>query len=391
MEKVYIKDVFTSESLNLYLKPEYIYMELEGDILFNIGDYVYKGDIIIKKNNNNVYSSVSGYIRNHVYKYILNKGLVKCIVIENDYKEKMRRKKRLDYSKDQFTYNLKMNKLIDCYEEYNIKYFVINAIDIEPYVFSKRCFVNEKASKILEMVDNIRIKLDLPRAILVIVDNPLYNNLYHYIGTYPKIKIVKVDNYYPVGNDMVLIRELFNVIYRNTALEKNIYILDLLSLNDVWNVLKNNYPRNEKIITIGSNLGFNKVVEVKIGTLVSDIINYYGIQNLSNDFCVTIGGPLTGKQISNIDTVITKDVNAIFITKNKIIKEKKCISCGKCNNVCPINLVPVFIMRCIDNKEIIKNLSIDKCIECGLCSYICPSDINLKGYINYAKEVIKGE
>ena len=110
-----------------------------------------------------------------------------------------------------------------------------------------------------------------------------------------------------------------------------------------------------------------------------------------NDISITIGGPLSGRQISSDDIVITRDIAAIFITKEQTVKEKECISCGKCNSVCPIHLVPVFIMKNINNISNLKKLGTEKCTECGLCSYICPSYINLKDYIIKAKEMIADE
>ena len=61
-------------------------------------------------------------------------------------------------------------------------------------------------------------------------------------------------------------------------------------------------------------------------------------------------------------------------------KEKplSCIKCGKCSEVCPMNLIPSLIM---DNPNMAKNLKIDKCVRCGLCSYICPSKIDVREHI----------
>ena len=54
-------------------------------------------------------------------------------------------------------------------------------------------------------------------------------------------------------------------------------------------------------------------------------------------------------------------------------------------------MVPVFIMKNINNISNLKKLGTEKCTECGLCSYICPSYINLKDYIIKAKEMIADE
>ena len=381
MEKIYIKEKYTCKNIDKYLRPEYIYIPINNN-KYKVGDYIYKNELI----TNNTYSPISGYVRENIYKYINNKK-VKCMVIENDYKEKYKNN-NYNFNKEKCINTLKINNLIEDYEKYDIKYLVINAIDIEPYIFSKRAYINNYSAKILNIIDKIMNKLNILKTLIAV--SSLDDNLNNYIGTYPNIKIIKVDNYYPVSNSRLLLKELFGFTYSSTSLEKKVWIIDLLSLIEIESIIKNNHPKNEKIITLGGSCIKNTIIKVKIGTSLREIIKYIGGYKYSN-ISITIGGPLTGKQIENDDIIITKDVNAIFITKNKNITQNKCISCGRCNRVCPANLVPVFIMQNINNKNNLNKLNINKCIECGLCSYICPSNIDLKNYIIKAKEVIENE
>ena len=383
MEKIYIKENSKCSNVDKYLKPEYIYIPI-NDNKYIEKDYIYKNELI----TDNIYSPISGYVRDDTYKYINNKK-TKCMVIENDYKEKNRSNKYV-FNKDNFINTLINNNLIDNYDEYNIKYLVINAIDIEPYIYSKKFYINNYTSEILGIIDSIMTKLNISKSVIAVTSDELYNNLFNYIGTYPNIKIIEVDDYYPVGNNRVLFKELFGYTYNKTSLERKVWILDILSLIDVDSIIKNNIPKNEKIITIGGTSIKNSVIRVKIGTSVREIIKYLGGYK-ANDISITMGGPLTGKFIDSDDTIITKDTTSIFMTKDKSIKEKECILCGRCNSVCPINLVPVFIMKNINKEKILNKLNINKCIECGLCSYICPAYINLKDYIIKAKGVINNE
>lgn len=381
MEKVYIKEKYTCSNLDNFLKPEFIYIPVDSS-KYLVGDYIYKNDMII----DNVYSPISGYVRENTYMDIDNRK-TNCMVIENDYKEKYKSNNYI-FNKDMFINSLRSNNFIDIYDNYDIKYLVINAIDIEPYIFSKRVYIEKETSCILNIIDNIMPKLNISKTLIAVTSDKLYNNLFNYIGSYPNIKIIMVDNYYPVSNNKILLKELFNYTYNKTSLEKKVWILDLLSLIDIEGIIKNNIPKNETIITIGGTGIKSTCIRVKIGTSVKEIINYLG--GYKKNYTITIGGPLTGKQI-NDDTIITKRVTAIYITKKNSIKELDCNSCGKCIRVCPVNLMPVFIMKNINNKKNLYKLNIDKCIGCSLCSYICPSHINLNNYIDKAKDVIKNE
>ncbi len=60
-------------------------------------------------------------------------------------------------------------------------------------------------------------------------------------------------------------------------------------------------------------------------------------------------------------------------------EERACINCGYCTNICPVDLMPSFIMKALysDDIEDALNYGILDCCRCGLCSYTCPSKIEL--------------
>ena len=90
-------------NIEMYIKPEFVYVPLENKngttykYLVKEGDYVYKGMIVAinKDNNFPVHSSVSGYAVCGTNKLISNGKRIKCVVIENDFKEKYEKSKFL--------------------------------------------------------------------------------------------------------------------------------------------------------------------------------------------------------------------------------------------------------------------------------------------------------
>jgi ferredoxin len=63
--------------------------------------------------------------------------------------------------------------------------------------------------------------------------------------------------------------------------------------------------------------------------------------------------------ITGCDATKTGDVSIV-------VNKDKCISCGKCEEVCPFKAVRLVGS---DNKAVIDP---DKCIQCGDCIEVCP-------------------
>jgi len=60
-------------------------------------------------------------------------------------------------------------------------------------------------------------------------------------------------------------------------------------------------------------------------------------------------------------------------------EERACINCSYCENICPNDLMPQFIMKALVTDEIEEALQLGMldCSRCGLCAYTCPSKIEL--------------
>lgn len=361
MKKILIKEGIVNRDYVSFLKPKYVYLNYSEDIKLNT--YIYKGDLIGEN-----YSSVSGFIRG----VKLSGDNRRYFIIENDYKEKRRR--------SSVKYLSNNNSFINI--DRRVKYLVINAIDIEPYVYVRRVLVKEISYKILYMLDSVIKMYDIRRAIIVINDDYSFNLLNTYLGTYPNIKIIKVRNYYPVGNNDILLKEL--------CIGKSNYVIGIERLMDIYKRINKGTFSDDVLITIGGNVLKKSInVRVKEGTLLRELLLY--LEYEVGDYYLMRGGPLRGKMIKDDNVVITKDDYAFMIFKDNNYMEEECVLCGKCSDVCPEKLVPVFIMNCMKNKSSLKKTNLSKCIDCGLCSYICPSKINLRSYIDKAKDMVENE
>ena len=404
-------------NIDVKFKPELVYIPLENrygntyKYLVKEGDYVYKGQVVAinKYHNFPIHSSVSGYAVCGSNKIISNGKKIKCVVIENDFKEKyekskLKKKDISKYTKEMFIDDLRENGISGLggadyptflkYSIDNIKCLVINAVECEPFVSCDKVVVANYADNILEAIDNILDIMKIPRAIIAISNNDvksirMFNK---YIKTYPNISLSLVENAFPNGWERLVIRNTLGIEYDRYPSDKGIIVNNVSTIYAIYEMFKYNRPLTERVITItGTGIKKRKNVKVKIGSLASDVINEIDeYKNIKKPLFV-VGGPMMGKSMPCDDVVITKDVTSILVIDDNFEKNLPCIKCGKCTMVCPVNIMPVLIMENINNIDNLNKLKCNKCIGCGLCSYICPSKIEVREFVNIAKEKVNNK
>lgn len=413
------KELTKSKKLVFYNKPKKVYIPLisGGDrnvtVIVKKGDYIHKGSIVAKRKGKYkipIYSSVSGTVIDFEEKYCNDGDLVKCVVIENDFKERIERnhfvRERInDYTKKEF-----ISILQDCgivgeggagfptYAKYNtdmeIKTLIVNALESEPYITNDSALLKEKVEEILETMDAIMDINGIKEGFIALSKNSkLIKKINNYIGTYPRIKIVLIPEFYPMGWERYLVKLIKNTTYNQLPLEQGIVVNNLSTIYSIYEALKYNKPLIEKIVTFtGEMLKQPKNIHLKIGTSVKDVIESIDGYKRNKDVVMVAGGPMMGKCVPSDDLVITPEMNCVLVLKHNHNEEiLDCIKCGKCIEMCPNKLSPVIIKENLKNIEELRKLKADRCVECGLCSYICPSKINLRLLVKNAKEKIKEE
>lgn len=375
----------------------------------SVGDYVYIGTILGKNDiiDLPLLSSVSGTVVGFQNKYISNGSLVECIVIENDFKEKYLTKKGkkqdiTKYSKQEFITLLKNSSIsgmsgndFPTYIKYNtdksFKYLIVNGVECEIYTSADNVRMYQSPEEILEAIDAIMEIMHIEKAYIALTEdnNIIIKRFLKYINTYPNIKIYSVPNVYPIGYERFLIRQILGLEYNKLPSDIGVITENVSTIYAIYEALKYHKPLTKKIVTIsGPGIKNPSNYTVKIGTNFSEIVDKCNLYKDIKDTVIVAGGAMMGISVKSDEVIITKDLNTILVLNNDIIKEKPCIKCGKCTEVCPMNLIPSLIMQ---NKNMAKELKIDNCINCGLCSYVCPSKIEVREYIKKIKEEVKWE
>ena len=69
-------------------------------------------------------------------------------------------------------------------------------------------------------------------------------------------------------------------------------------------------------------------------------------------------------------------------------EERACVNCGYCDDVCAVDILPQFTLKCTLADAVEEALAhgLLDCVSCGLCTFVCPSKIDLCAILMKAKD-----
>ena len=404
-------------ALTKYMRPKYVYIPLinAGDtnitVLVQKGDYVNKGTPVARRKGTfkiPLISSVSGTVVGFEEHLCYNGEMVKCIKIENDFKDSelnvKKNKKLTDISKKDFIELIKEKGIIGMggagfptYAKYEskrkINTLIVNAVECEPYITADYEIGINFTDEILEAIDAILEINEIEECFIAIKKNndDLIKEFNNHIGTYPKIKLFLVEDMYPMGWERMIIKKIMKEDYERLPIELGVVVNNISTIYAIYGALKYNRALTERTVTFaGDMLKVPQNIVVKIGTPVREIIESIEGYKRAKDITFIAGGPMMGSSLPSDDLIITPNLNCVLVLRKRTEElSLPCIRCGKCIEVCPAMLSPVIIKDNLNNIEELKKLNVEKCIECGSCSFICPSGLQVRECIKLAKEKIK--
>jgi len=148
-------------------------------------------------------------------------------------------------------------------------------------------------------------------------------------------------------------------------------------------------PQSTVFVTVAGNCVAHPMnLEVSIGMTVMQILERCGYS--PEPTRVVCGGPMTGTAVSDAEntwaTHTTRAVLAFRESKRDALYS--CIGCGRCEQVCPSGLNPMYIHRFVENSYYanLRYFDAHLCTGCGTCSYICPSKLAVSVSAQKAKK-----
>ena len=272
---------------------------------------------------------------------------------------------------------------------------VINGAECEPYLTIDHRLMLEKAEDIVEGIRIMSKVLGNPRVLIGIEDNKMdaVDEMRKNAEKYGmEVHVLKTK--YPQGSEKHLIKVLTGreVPSGGLPLDVGVVVQNVGTALAVKEAVVEGKPLVERGLTItGGGVMNKKNVIARIGTPVEDLINFAG-GFVGNVRRLILGGPMMGIAIPNTTLPIVKGTSGILVLTDEEIDhgvKQNCINCGRCVEVCPMNLMPNLLYKLVYMKRYDQAYEegLFDCIECGCCTYICPSKIDHVKFIKLGKRV----
>ena len=281
---------------------------------------------------------------------------------------------------------LKPNKPIDA--------VLVNACECEPMLTADHRVLLEFADDIIFGLQAEMKAVAAPKGIIVIEENKpdAIALLREKTAGIEGIEVLEVATQYPQGGEKMLIKRAMGRSVPSGGLPADVgaCVSNVSTVKAVADAIRTGIPLTERVTTItGKYIPNPGNFIVKIGTSAAALVEACGGIS-AEDVLVKAGGPMMGFPQTTLDTPIMKGSNGIIAIDNDETEVQECIKCGRCVDVCPMELKPLYYAKLVGDPQALKDLNIMDCMECRCCEYICSSKIPLVTMIKMGKNAVRG-
>ena len=273
---------------------------------------------------------------------------------------------------------------------------LLNGCECEPLLTADHRVLLEYADDVIYGLKAIIKAVGAEKGVIVIEDNKpdAIELMKEKTAAIDNIEVVEAKTKYPQGAEKMLIKRVTGRKVPSGGLPADVgcVVSNISTTKAISDAIQKGMPLVERVVTVtGERLKNPGNFIVKIGTNTQDLIDYCG-GLVGDDITIKAGGPMMGFVLSDTNVPIMKGSNGIIAVETDHTKEQPCIKCGRCMDVCPMELSPLYFAKFADeeNWQGMKDKNVMDCIECRCCEYICSSKIPLVTKIKAGKNAVRG-
>ena len=393
--------------------PLSMHLGAPATAIVNVGDKVQVGQKIAEASgfiSAPVHSSVSGTVVAIEDRPHANRGTCPAIVIESDglgtLHESVKPNKPLE--------ELTPDEIIDIVKNAGIvgmggagfptyvklkpgkpiEAVLVNACECEPMLTADHRVLLEYADQIIYGLKAVMKTVDCPRGVIVIEDNKpdAIELMQQKVAEVEGMEVCVAKTKYPQGGEKMLIQRVLGRMVPSGKLPADVgaVVCNVSTVKAISDAIQLGMPLVERVTTVtGPYIPNPANFLVKIGTNAADLVAACGgIQG--DDVTVKAGGPMMGFIQQGLDFPIMKGSNGIIAVDTDHSEASECIKCGRCADVCPMSLQPLYFAKLVGDPQALKERNIMDCMECRCCETICSAKIPLTTLIKMGKNAVRG-
>ena len=271
---------------------------------------------------------------------------------------------------------------------------LVNACECEPMLTADHRVLLEYADEIIYGLKAVMKTVDAPRGVIVIEDNKpdAIELMQQKVADIEGMEVCVAKTKYPQGGEKMLIKRVLDRFVPSGKLPADVgaVVCNVSTVKAISDAIQTGMPLIERVTTVtGPYIPNPGNFIVKVGTNAADLVAACG-GIMEGDVTVKAGGPMMGFIQEGVNFPIMKGSNGIIAVDTDHTETQECIKCGRCVDVCPMSLQPLYFAKLVMDPAALKERNIMDCMECRCCETICSSKLPLVSMIKMGKNAVRG-
>ena len=276
---------------------------------------------------------------------------------------------------------------------------IINGCECEPYLNGDNRIMIEHSEELFIGITIAQKILGVEKVFVGVEDNKpeAVATLNNYPDKPSSVEIVSLKTKYPQGAETLLIKRVLDreVPEGGLPLDVGVVVLNVATVFTIYQAVLQGLPVIQRVVTVsGESCSRPGNYWVKIGTPFKNIVERCFDGNgeeFSQKYDLKMGGPMMGVVQADLASAVIKGSTGLIAIRKSPVEpseERECIKCGRCVEVCPMQLYPLYYSFYGKKGDLEKavSYSVESCIECGCCEHVCSAKISLLSFIKMEKQ-----